>query len=307
MYRNNVFHIGFSKAASTFLQLKIFPNIPTHSFVNNDADGFRRDVDNLPRQFSTRYFVEHPEIINMFKNLDTPFVYSSESFLNIDEHPAKYNEQGWGPNCPIARSNLLKVLETVNGLILVVLRCQDNAVESYYKSVWRYFHGEDELFIDFPHWQDHPISNRVRSFTKRGMLYLSTFDHYNILMSLANAIGKSRIRVLLYEDLVYRPEQFLTQLEAIFETDLKHLTEYMSTRANPAPKKTYLRRPCARRIVDFAPFFTSFIDRFPKLFYQEKDKLLSERFRRDLMDIYAPGNKRVANFFGLDSQRYGYY
>ena len=120
MKKCSIFHVGYPKCASTYLQEVIFPKLKTWNYLRDQGEGMaflRNPYYKLPNKMSylknERSVISHEEI--------TESIYPC--FIS-DSH---YMEREYG------LSNTLRVIKDF-GYILVVIRRQDDWLESILKA-----------------------------------------------------------------------------------------------------------------------------------------------------------------------------
>ena len=143
-----------------------------------------------------------------------------------------------------------------------------------------------------------------------GNYLVGSIDYYKLFIRISSQIGRERIKILLYEDLVHDPMCFFTQLSEIFEEDLLHLLPLKDDKRNVSKMKSeripfYLRLGIRNRFGHIAgvKFIVELITR---LFLTKKVKL-DKKTKRNFLYIFKEHNRRLADEFNLDSGKYGYF
>ena len=130
-------------------------------------------------------------------------------------------------------------------------------------------------------------------------MLLQSFDFCGQIAQLCGALGRDRVKVLLFEDLVQRPQIFMQQLGEIFGQDLSKLVDEADQAENVSQTRSRIRLPI------LAALDRRLGGHLEPLLPRRRIGL-SEEMRRRLMEIYAPGNQKLFEFLGLEN-RYGYY
>ena len=287
-----VIHIGFPKCASTFLQQEIFPRVTTYQFIQD------------PKTHSilhTRYYHNLPHDFLFFRLGRTKYIFSNEGILNICEHWSDRELQNYERE--IAVSNLTRIFRDY-GNILVVIRRQDDVVESLFRhKAWKFSGRPESVFLDFP---INKTDHGFQLLTSTGRIFTELFDYYKWIMRIANELGKRRIHILIYEDLVYSPDIFFQMLGSILEEDIGHLVQHKDSKKNVSLRRQVI-------LPKYAQPFTYFKHNIPSTLQTGLRSLLKREIafgaanRAKLLNLYRYGNKRLSEEFGLELNRYGYF
>lgn len=276
-----VIHIGFPKAASSFLQEIVFPEVEGYDYISE-----KRRV----RDLSKRYWFEYDDEFGRDFDLDANLILSREHLL-APAYSMLETELYQHRNMSMA--NLIHFFRD-KGTILVVLRRQDSLIESLVKFKSSFFHSGRTIFLDFA--TDGPwlhLGDRLHS------MLLQSFDFCAVLSQLAGVVGRDRVKLLFYEDLVRQPALFMTQLGEIFEQDLGRLAESAERRVNASPATSQLGNPVAAGL-------NRRLNGKLSRWLPRRPVALADDTRRRLLAIYAPGNEKLFRWFGLEN-RHGYY
>ncbi len=281
MTEGPIIHIGYPKAGSSFLQELIFPEVEHYSYISD-----RHLTAHLGK---TYWFDSQDEHQRIFGN-KTDYIVSREQLSS----PTYSMLQSRNYRFPtMALSNLIQFYKD-RGVFIVVLRRQDSLIESFLRFKSSYFASERSLFLDF--FMGRPGLNRLAF--NNGML-LESFDFLSNLLPLISVVGQRRVKILLFEDLVERPEVFLDGLGSVFDQDLGHLLGETKKRIN-ASKPT--AKPGGPILAALDRRLNGCISRV----LPERKVALSASLRRRLMELYGPGNEKLFALAGLEN-RYGYF
>ena len=191
-----IFHIGYPKCASTFLQEVIFPRLKTWNYI--------RDQDEYMAFFRNPYYKLQNEMsyLKNERNVISHEVITGPIYPCIisDSH---YMEREYG------LSNTLRVIKD-SGYILVVIRRQDDWLESILKSSPVFSGDPKNVFLDYP--IKYSKKSPYLLSRRYGNFLVESIDYYKLFIRISSQIGRERIKILLYEDLVHDPMFFFTQL-----------------------------------------------------------------------------------------------
>jgi hypothetical protein len=209
-------HMGLHKTASTFLQKKFFISYSNKSGyiqIRKDARNFLdytlncNDID-FSANHARKIFEKeiNAETINQ-----TTLTMSDEQFCGSPWNDAK------------DRARYFDRLNAVfpNAFYIVVFRNQEDIVKSLYLQYVKT--GGSANWQQFFCYKRHPLEFSRKSYLNYG----------NYLNYIFTKIDSSRIKCLLYEDMLSNPNQFFSDLAAYigFETD-ERLNEILSYKAN---------------------------------------------------------------------------
>lgn len=180
MQNKTFIHVGCHKAGSTFFQAELLPklvNLNTITFYDGDKNKSLDDFLYIS-QCADLYYEKAAEIrlIKKFKNLKNIFI-SSEAFSGTG-----YNIFTGGFLIKSIAQRLHNIFP--NGKIVIIIRNQKDAIESYYKDDIMYGY-----LGDFESWFKWRLNNHQLNYFK----YLQLIDTY---MSI---FGKKNVKVLLFE------------------------------------------------------------------------------------------------------------
>ena len=297
-----IFHIGLLKCASTYLQEVVFPKLKIWNYLRDTGERklfFRNPYYKLPKEMSylknARNVISHEEIAEAL----FPYPTSGCPYNSISDSP--YMEREYG------LSNTLRVIRDF-GFVLVVIRRQDDWLNSIIKAHPVYNGKHNNVFLDYPR-----IYSKKRPYfipQRYGNFLVESIDHYKLFIRISSLIGRERIKILLYEDLVHDPMLFFTQLSEIFEEDLLHLVSLKNEKRNVSKIKVEqipfcLRHGIRNRFGHIAgvKFIVELMNR---LFFLRRPKY-DKKSRSNFLAIFKEHNRRLADEFNLDSGKYGYF
>ena len=274
MKKCSIFHVGYQKCASTYLQEVIFPKLKTWNYLRDQGEGMaflKNPYYKLPNEMSylknERSVISHEEI--------TGPIYPC--FIS----DSRYMEREYG------LSNTLRVIKDF-GYILVVIRRQDDWLESVFKASPVFSGDPKNVFLDYP--IKYSKKSPYLLSRRYGNYLVESIDYYKLFIRISSQIDRERIKILLYEDLVHDPMCFFTQLSEIFEEDLLHLLPLKDDKRNVSEMKSvripyYLRLGIRNRFGHIAgvKFIVELITRLfltKKVKLDKKKKKFSVYFQR---------------------------
>lgn len=284
-------HIGFPKCGSTFLQKEIWPFLKTAPYVADSGE------EEILAQCAVGSL---PEDLSFLTRGKTRYLYSHEGILDYRLNPL--TKKGNYLRRERCLNNLLSVFRDF-GRFIVVVRRQDSLAKSFFRFYAAPFLSKPEqLFIDFP---ASELGNAFKVRHRPGMTYLESFDFNMVLARMASVVGRERIHVLMFEEMIDDPQSFFQRLGTILGEDLGDLANKVETVHNPSSPQHTLLPVSLWRLRKFLR------NRFP---YSSSVKPLlkrevsfSQSFIDELMDYYREGNREMCETFGVDGRAYGYY
>ena len=287
-----IIHIGYPRSGSTYLQDIIFPQVPNYEYLRDPQ---------IHTLMSTRYYENLPNDFILKKLGCSNYIYSCEGILAYCEH--------WGDHVlnnyerEIAISNLTRIYRDY-GRILVVIRRQDSIIESRFKhKVFKFSGRADRIFIDFPF---DRVSSYYHLTSKYGLYFTELFDYYKWIMRIANQLGKGRISILIYEDLVHEPHKYFADLADVFQQPtLEKLVLEKDTIVNASHSSSVLlpRIPPRYRFLKMPlqPIF-AWVKKISR-----REIFLDSEIKNELLDRFTHGNRLLSIEFGLELDKYGYF
>lgn len=284
MRQHPVFHLGFPKCASTFLQRQIFPNLRTYTYLEANEE---------TKEIIRYYPHEVPKNTTLARIAGSRAIVSRERFLSARLSPLLFadhmvNASMWN----------LRQLYGDNITLLIVIRRQDDLVRSRFRHKHSSLLREDLYFLDYP--AKGLTGWKTWNFQTRGGVYLTSYDYLSRLMPLAQLFGKDRVRVLLYEDLVADRAKFFSDLSAALDEDVSFLIPRASAKENVSKRQAPPPNPILKKINRLTNGLTERL-------LPERTVDVSADFAQRLMDIYRDGNKRLSSYFELGLDRHGYF
>jgi hypothetical protein len=298
-----IFHVGYPKTASTWLQSRVFPHHPDIDFWKiRNGDCFiellmAHDLDFDPEAHRNRYFG------NDKKKTTRPLLASWEGILS--------SPYTGGRDICRSASRLRSVFQDAG--IIIVLRNQLSMIESLYKHYvstggWAGF----ETFLSF---------DRENGW----WLGLDYFRYDRVVHYYQQLFGKDAVHVCLFEELREFPEPFLKNLADFmgvspFEMDMKArrkkdnvafssislssarlINRFLGSTYNPAPlipiwlvnafmTGTFLRKADKALLSRLFP----------------SPGILDDETSRAVSLYFAEGNRALSGELGLPMENYGY-
>ncbi|MBH64782.1 MAG: hypothetical protein CL569_20490 [Alphaproteobacteria bacterium] len=289
-----VVHGGLEKAASTFLQERIFPNVPNYDYVPD----MRQSLIALG---TTHWSQLNPTVLSDFAWLtESRTILSAEGLVCVERaYDGAYTNRS---NLTIANlSHLLK--DAVH--LLIVLRRQDTAIDSMIRYKQRYLADPKSFLVDFP-FKRTPVSTvwDYRSLTSR---LLQSYNYHHHLIPAFDLLGPDRVTLLTHEELVEKPNVFFARLGKVLDTDIHSLVAESEKKVNARSAKysdlpeQYVPMPhVVRRLNNLSG------NRVEKLL-PSRESGLTEKMKREIVDIFRDSNRQLSDLFKLDLDEYGYF
>ncbi len=303
-------HIGFPKCASTSLQRDLFLRCPHIDFVgrnddwNRNQEGGHRYILQLATLDNPHYWEIKDEVA---RNIESCFsgderqvrVVSDELFVSA------YRPHMSG----IPVMNLTSVAERLRDLfpgaqILMVIRDQ----VSFWNSMLAQLMENNRIVVDVDFFfESH------KEYAEMGCGSFFTLADYNAVYELyASMFGRDRVHVLLLEDLVRSPHDFMAHLMDLWglseEVDLDRYSLGRHNTRNRQPKLlaqypgVFKRLKPLRKVIPRAveDAIRSRLKKVPS------DRITAPEQIEYIRRYYAPGNRALAEATGLDLAARGY-
>lgn len=287
-----IIHGGLERAASTFLQEKVFPFLDTYRYDADAAPALRalgRDsVAHLDAAVRDRFAT----------------VYNTKVLLSSEQFWCRYHHFLGRPpySSELALTNIL-ALASPPVKLLMILRRQDDAIDSIVRYKQRFLSKPNMLIADYPVKPNFFGVYRIAS--QYGRL-LRTYDYYMAMSLAANILGKENVTIAVYEDLAHDPGAFFDRLSESFEEDMSRFVACAETRVNSESAKY-------ENLVDGYVPMGHIMRKVNNLTGCRLEKLLpkrpsalTDRQRAELMAVFREGNRKLADFFDIDLGKYGY-
>lgn len=290
-----IIHIGYPKAASTWLQKNVFPTV--------------RNATPVIKNPQTKYFIETyqtefspEEAIRILPDDDT-LLLSDERFLG---GMLTGGMNGFAIKCIAERFKT--TFDKVK--IVIVVRNQYDIIASTY-SHYVYYGGTYNF-------EKFYLNNLYYVIQKMALFSPHLFDYYRIYDTYTSLFGKDNVAVLLYEDIELSPIRFISQIEN--KTDLlfdKHEINLNKINESKSYKDIQIQRFINRFTkyhtiykhyffnLKFKPDATSF-----KLFRKEGnrvEKILGKKFANVIKTTFNKSNELFFKEIGLDKNKYQMY
>ena len=225
------FHIGYPKAASTFLQKNIFI-LKEFKYINSYDDRFSKfgkfiflssdeDFDKNHKKFSS--------FLNSFSNNDIN-VLSSEAFTNFSSTKDFNLEKIY------KRLHIIANSEKINFKFIVIIRNQKDYILSRYAQG----HGENSFMSAG---EKYKKFSAVKSFFYNDTniaMEKKLFDSFNYfeVISMIKKYFKDDIKIFLFEDLSKNPKYFVTEIFNYLGLNNKELIKEIDFNKKNSGKKT---------------------------------------------------------------------
>lgn len=290
----SVIHIGYAKCASTFLQKLVFPEIQDYTIL------FRKEMTELWRSFLDDRQAKEKKS----KLLGSPVILSAED-ITAPTTSMNVSYYGEANDYDVFLSNLAKISDH-RLKILVIIRRQDNLVQSWLKYKPYRYNSFKSFFLDLP---TTDLGNkRIRMNYSKGVALARSFDFFHNIRRLEGLVSADNIHVLVYEDLVENPRVFFDSLGRIFGQSLEDQMSLAERKINETglskpiigPFQEQLSRP-------FRKLLPSQVRKVGFRLLAQDNSVMSEGDRNTVLDLYRESNRRLSEWKNLNLGRYGYY
>jgi hypothetical protein len=283
----DIYHIGFPKCGSTFLQKNVFPHLRT--FETAPLEDMARAMSENPFDAGwTAQFGMNPNGADR--------VFSSEAFLTTPYSaivsPATFAKRNRG------LVNLARSLPD-SARVLIQIRRQDRMVQSIFQyAAPSFLTSPEDLFIDYPV-QDLG-GGAVRLASRTGLIYFDALDFSQVV----DIFGADRVDVLALEELEVDPGSYFERVSAIFSEDLRHLAAAAAEKTN-ASSDVRTRYPAI--LSALKPVVRALgVDGLARRAMRRRTAM-SESFSRRVLRDYADGNRCIQQTFRLPLSDFGYF
>ena len=319
-----IIHVGMSKTASTSLQDLLFYQLKEKGVI----DYFGRSKWNTKNEIT-----QQVDLIDFFLGLgekpsielrnDRRTLYSEE--LLSESSVSKYSISGFGPNLGHKVAERLK--ETFMPLfsdirLVIVLRAQKTMIHSFYVQAY------DDL--------RDPRTNTFEkfvNFVKNNKENFASWHYNDLLETYYKLFGKDNVKILLYEDLIFAPEEFFKSWATLLNIDFDFVKEALSSKKMNV-KKTYNNSKVAESkrwaFMHEFWFYLKQETRIGDLIHRDKAKWENNRLRllakkmltkerlvenvskemeEEIFDYYRNSNEELHTLYGMDEvklKKYGY-
>lgn len=301
-------HIGYVKTASTTLQRSVFKNHSQifylgkpyiESFLENEFFG------NLLMTDSTR-FDPSPlkERINEYR-----FDQKDKTILLSEEDVLSFFTRDKG----LLAKRLYASFYPCR--IIITIRNQIELVRSYFRHV-----GELYPFLKNPHQITFPAWMNLQYYGKRvhhfNTSFLASLYYFDIINYFINVFGRENIKVLLYEDLKYAPEQFLQELSHFLSIEEEETLDLANSQPayNVATRKLSLYRKLRsflfpqttfRTILPYGRQLEALKRNFLSKGRPSKEEIPQSWFEK-ICHLYQESNTKLADKLQLPLEKYNY-
>ena len=287
-----VLHVGLPKTATTFLQLKVFPNIKNIFYTGNpNSEIFQTPFKHLRNINQTGFSLSVKTKIHEFIN-------------DLKQDKTLYSCEGMSGTWRFDYSNNPKNTEYLKEIfpeakIFFVVRRQSDWLESIYRQVvgreiQSVFKKTELLNID-------DFFNFKRNAFYRGKyMGVHNYDWFKWTQNYINKFGEKNVLVLPYEMLKANLSAFLkrfydfTGYQAFYPLNIDYL--------NQQPEKYIIKA----QIFNKNRTLNKFFGKFSKELNLSEQKI-SDNQLEIIKNLYKDTNKKFANLIKIDLSNYGYY
>lgn len=300
-------HIGFPKTATTTFQQHVFPAHPDIEYIGKFIPGFGYRTDALASNIGRLITSDSVSYagVGALRDEVNAIIRSSSRRIVLLSSESFVQEQATD------RGLVAKRLFEAFGpcRILITIREQLSIIRSFFAMHGQYGQylfltkHEDEAFVlplSMSDWLKFALRHPDRNFPSM-IRYADVIDCY------CGLFGRHNVGLLVYEEFVHDPTAYVQRLADFLHVDPEEMARLQSGRhehrsrprrvptANPAPVPGLLGRLSAR-----------LRDRNPAASTVALSTEIPEPWLTQLRDQYRPGNRRLAEVYGLPLERYGY-
>ena len=217
-----IFHIGYPRTGTTYLQEKVFPKINNINFIGKP---FKSTNSKIFYNFEKKIF-NYDEIFfnenikNIANDLKPLFknkinLISHEGFLRNTRFFEKKHKFYKGNNYSLNLKRIYQILSFLikkkNIFFLIFIRKQEDILPSYYSNFWK---AELELHpkIDFLKFIKDSLDSKKYNFSK-------AINYYNLFNFLSNFIPKKNIIFLNYESFFEKEKNTIKTFSSLFDAN----------------------------------------------------------------------------------------
>jgi hypothetical protein len=284
-------HVGYPKSASTSLQNGLFLNLHKAGAVNFLGRAFESDFYG-EKQNKAQYKIWFDHVVSSGSYSANSMEGLSERLTNVlSEGLFMMNERRYDH---IAGPEILKkyFAEHVGEIhALLVVRRQQDLIPSYYVQNYRRF---QRAFSDFlAHHKNEDWAGETK-----------IFNFHAVAKAYAEALGKDRVHIVLFEDFVGNRDFFSEQLGAAMSVDPSVVRAHLGdAHLNKAPKKAdavMVRKPSkfSSRVTKFSEKIGLDLGRF----LQVPLPVISDDQRAFIHNAFRASNVLLAEEFSLDKR-----
>ena len=217
----------------------------------------------------------------------------------------RYGETG---NRDIFIANVGKLLKD-QGKLLVVIRRQDTLINSWVRyKPWQYL-TMDNLFIDFPV-EVTAETNLFNMTSRTGLYYSSYLDYFMIFKRILAQVDKSRVHILVFEDIANNRTKFYNELSEALDEDVTAIGHEKLQKVNASHPEKRLDAKYLGIYNKYRNFWSNrlpFLKNCAKRLVVHETKELNTEEKERVLAMYADGNRHLDEALGLGLKQYGYY
>jgi len=290
-----IIHIGANKTASTLLQRRLFANHPGIAYIGEDCAGYS-GIQPLVEALVSKddYYYDADGVRGKFARIGyesgtSVFVFSSEDILT-SRHPS------------VCAARLAKLMPEAE--IVMVIRNQLTTWPSWYINHGAYLKGVPKMYwkrhVRFEDWLEY-------CFAFPDQTPAEAMNYWKFWEIFGRFFDRSKIRVLMYEDLIQDPASYFCRWAEILGLPTQDLVDRLGDKRERAGYSQ-------RRFI-----FDKWKSRFPKIL-SKADGILGKylegggparamipaSFEKQILEYYAPGNRVLEEVTGLPLRERGY-
>jgi hypothetical protein len=293
-------HIGYHKTATTWLQLFYFPHHPELALIAGHDGLWQHLMSPHPLEFNPQLTQQlfQPLITQSLQTQQIP-VLSAER-LSGNPHAGGFDNKDM--------ADRLKAVFP-QAKILIVIRRQPDAILSNYKQYIRV-----GGICNLSDYLNPPVDGRIPLFR------LENFAYHHLAQYYAQLFGKDKVKIMLYEQFVQQPQQFIQKLSKfIGVTDNQTFPTTQKVNTSMSDVGLILKRqinkwhgndslypvtPCCAWLTTRLGKFVETLDQKQYLHFYQTD--LKQQIENSVAGKFKTSNAQLATQFQLDLATYGY-
>jgi len=290
-----IVHIGANKTASTLLQRRLFACHPSIAYLGEDCRDYgalQPLLDTLIQKDDSYY--DEGLTRKLFEKAagesgKTVMVFSSEDILT-SRHPSV---------CAVRLGRLMS-----SATVVLVLRNQLTTWPSWYINHGAYLKGVPRRYwrrhVSFEEWLEY-------CFAFPDQTPVEAMNYHRHARIFGRVFGADRVRVLLYEDLIKRPDHFFAQWADILELPASEVSAHLlgkRERSSLSRRQFHFDRWMSNFPFPIAPLksiLASWLDQGPRA-----EIGIPPYWVKRISDYYAAGNSELEKTTGLCLSNHNY-
>tara|TARA_B100001057_G_scaffold501156_3_gene621175 strand:- start:2465 stop:3355 length:891 start_codon:yes stop_codon:yes gene_type:complete len=277
-----IFHLGFPRTGTTYLQSILFPKLRNINFLGKPFDKKNSKIfyefEKRIFSYDDLYFEKRKKFLGkeikiLFKNKIN--LISHEGLLRNTRFYEKKDKYFKGNNYSNNLKRLYKVLKTIipknNIYFLIFLRKQSDLLPSYYSNFWKSEYQISKS-INYTKFIENCLETNEFNFGK----IINYYELYNYLISF---IPSSKVKLIDYESFFAKDKNKLKLFAKLFDNSDKHIESLINYNLVNSNKKN-------------KNYYYNDLDKFlPKIF--KKKFIQTSKFENKILNFYKNSNFKL--------------